>query len=99
MTVGPKIPGAIIPPRVFTQPGSFSTEAANSAARPRSASPQKLTSDANEKLVAMGHQAMSPLRLRGDGKNPISRARDSAPGAAAFPSSWSIPPQDRAPDL
>jgi hypothetical protein len=34
--------------------GSFSTEAANSAARPRSASPQKLTSGADEKLVAMG---------------------------------------------
>ena len=34
MTVGPKIPGAVIPPRVFTQPGSVSTEAANSAARP-----------------------------------------------------------------
>jgi hypothetical protein len=34
MTVEPKIPGAVIPPRVFTQPGSLSTEAANSAARP-----------------------------------------------------------------
>ena len=26
MTVGPKIPGAVIPPRVFTQPRSFATE-------------------------------------------------------------------------
>jgi hypothetical protein len=34
--------------------GSFSTEAANTPARPTSASLQKLTSDANEKLVAMG---------------------------------------------
>src|SRR5271155_3918996 len=34
--------------------GSFSTEAANTAARPTSASPQKLTSDANEKLVTNG---------------------------------------------
>jgi hypothetical protein len=34
--------------------GSFLTEAANSAARPTSASPQKPTSGASEKLVAMG---------------------------------------------
>jgi hypothetical protein len=34
--------------------GSFSTEALGSAARPTSASPRKLTSDPNEKLVAMG---------------------------------------------
>ena len=39
--------------------GSFSTEAANSAARPRSASIQKLTSGADEKLVAMGHEQKS----------------------------------------
>src|ERR1700734_2908960 len=43
-------PGGEIPPG----DSSFSTEAANTAARPRSASPQKLTSGANEKLVAMG---------------------------------------------
>ena len=41
--------------------GSFSTEAANSAARPRSASPQKLTSGANEKLVAMDHNRNSSV--------------------------------------
>ena len=33
---------------------SFATEAANSAARPTSASPRKLTSGPNEKLVARG---------------------------------------------
>ena len=44
--------------------GSFSTEAANSAARPRSASTQKLTSAANEKLVAMGHEPTFRSRQR-----------------------------------
>ena len=48
--------------------GSFSTEAANSAARPRSASPQKLTSGANEKLVAMGQS----LQLRAAAIVPYS---------------------------
>jgi hypothetical protein len=41
--------------------GSFSTEASNSAARPTSASPQKLTSVANVKLVAMGQGAKRPV--------------------------------------
>jgi hypothetical protein len=36
--------------------GSFSTEAANSAARSTSASPRKLTSGPYETLVAMGQQ-------------------------------------------
>ena len=35
---------------------SNSTEALGSAARPTSASPRKLTSDPNEKLVAMGQE-------------------------------------------
>ena len=39
---------------VDVRSGSFSTEAADSAARPTSASPRKLTSGPNEKLVAMG---------------------------------------------
>ena len=43
--------------RMTVQSGSLSTEAANSAARPTSASSRKLTSGANEKLVAMGHKA------------------------------------------
>ena len=37
--------------------GSFSTEAAGSAARPTSASPRKLTSGPNKKLVANGKLA------------------------------------------
>ena len=42
--------------------GSFSTEAANSAARPTSASLRKLTSGPDEKLVAMGQkQAFGPI--------------------------------------
>jgi hypothetical protein len=41
--------------------GSFSTEVANSAAQPTSASPRKLTSDLDEKLVAMGQQRKSPV--------------------------------------
>ena len=36
--------------------GSFSTEAADFAARPTSGSPRKLTSVPNEKFVAMGQQ-------------------------------------------
>jgi hypothetical protein len=42
--------------------GSFLTEAANFAARPTSASPRKLTSDLDEKLVAMGHQQTHALQ-------------------------------------
>ena len=37
--------------------GSVSTEAANSAARPLPLRPQKLTSDPNEELAAMGPRA------------------------------------------
>ena len=78
MTVEPKIPGAVIPPRVFTQPGSFSTKAANSAARPTSASPQKLTSGAVEKLVAMGQNRKSPPHEIGSDGIAASSGRASA---------------------
>jgi hypothetical protein len=44
--------------------GSFSTEVADSAARPTSASPRKLTGP-NEKLVAMGHCQTSATRVWG----------------------------------
>ena len=47
---------------------SFSTEAANSAAAPISASPQKLTSGANGKLVATGQEETFALFL-GPGGN------------------------------
>ena len=43
--------------------GSFSTEAAGSAARPTSASPRKLTSGPYDKLVAMGQRATSAYLL------------------------------------
>ena len=43
-------------PGIREQPGSLSTEAANSAARPLPLRPRKLTSGPNEKLVAMGQR-------------------------------------------
>ena len=45
--------------RLGVRSGSFSTEAANSAARPTSASPRKPTSGPNEKSVATGQEATS----------------------------------------
>jgi hypothetical protein len=45
----------------YVRIGSFATEAACSAVRPTSASPQKLTSGANEKLVAKGRDATEPF--------------------------------------
>jgi hypothetical protein len=43
---------------LFRQHRSFSTEALGSAARPTSASPRKLTSGPNEKLVGMAKRLM-----------------------------------------
>jgi hypothetical protein len=49
--------------------GSFSTEVADSAARPTSAVPRKLTSGPSEKLVAMGEKQTHALRHRREANN------------------------------
>src|SRR5271165_1207538 len=56
MTVGPKIPGAVIPRRVFTQPGSIATSAAGLACRFMSASIRKRPPPALPRNDALGHE-------------------------------------------
>jgi len=50
MTIGPKIPGAVIPRRVFTQPGSIAAEMIGTVQRPMSALPPKADKRADVSL-------------------------------------------------
>jgi len=68
-TVAKSAPDAILCSGDNAVRASFSTEVADSAARPTSAVPRKLTSGPSEKLVAMGEKQTHALRHRREANN------------------------------
>ena len=64
MTTGPKIPGTVIPRRVFTQPGSFASCSVEAGHTSNSAVPRNQTSSARLKKARRGLRlAAWPLSL------------------------------------
>jgi hypothetical protein len=62
MTVEPKIPGAVIPPRVFTQPGSIAPNAARVLQQRMSVAPRKRQLATKVRRVVKGHKPTSLIR-------------------------------------